>query len=278
MMDRSIPIAVSTGSLYPLSTVESIQRLKELGIQTIELTLQPDEFFITFERTLSMTILPELLASVQSGDFRVGSVHAPMMRAERCYNLWSRLNYLMHSIEVCRLLGGQVVVIHPFHLFRTHEQALGYLANDGVSLPSSLLPGIIDIMDQANSANIILALENIQDWHDEPFFNAPKNMLRFLREMDHPSLSFTLDLMHAQVSGTLDGFTSSLANQVVNIHASDLLPPIKRVAVGKGVIDWERLVPKLQALPYLRQITVELSNPQEDEIIESVRFFDTVVS
>src|SRR5690242_10977011 len=118
MRDRSIPIAVSTGSFYPLSTIESIQHLKKLGIQDIELTLQPHEFFITFERTLSMAILPELLDYVQSGDFHVHSVHAPAIRAERCYNLWSRLNYLAHSIEVCHLLGGQIVVIHPFHLFR----------------------------------------------------------------------------------------------------------------------------------------------------------------
>ena len=278
MTDRFIPIAVSTGSLYPLPTLESIRRLNELGIQDIELTLQPNEFFITFERTLSMAILPELLDYVQNSGLSVRSIHAPMMRAERCYNLWSRLKYLAHSIEVCRLLGGQVVVIHPFHLFRTHEEALGYLANDGVSLHSSLLPGTKDLLDQAGAANIILALENIQDWQDEPFFNAPQNMLRLLNELNHDSLRFTFDLMHAKVSGTLDGFTNSLATHIVNIHASDLFPPIRRVAVGKGVIDWERLVPKFQTWTHLRQITVELSNPRENEIVESVRFFDKAAS
>ena len=277
-MNRSIPIAVSTGSLFPLPTLESIQRLQELGIQDIELTLQSNEFFVTFERTLSMTILSELLALVQSGGLRVRSVHAPMMGAERCYNLWSRLQYLAHSIEVCGRLGGQVVVIHPFHLFRTHEEALGYLANDGGSLHSSLLPGVEELLDQARSSNIILALENIQDWLDEPFFNAPQNMSRFLDELDHPSLRCTFDLMHAKVIGTLDEFTSSLAEYIVNIHASDLLPPIKRVSIGKGIIDWERLTPALRALPHLRQITVELSNPTADEILESVEFFSASLS
>jgi len=277
-MKSSIPIAVSTGSLYPLPTLESIQRLDELGIQEIELTLQPNEFFVTFERKLSMSILPTLLTLVQSGGLCVHSVHAPMMRAERCYNLWSRLKYLAHSIEVCSLLGGQIVVIHPFHLFRTHEEALGYLANDGVSLHSSLLPGIKDILEQARSANIILALENIQDWHDELFFNTPQNMSRFIKELDHPFLRFTFDLMHAQVSGTLDDFTSSLADQIVNIHASDLRPPTQRVAMGKGVIDWNRLIPKLHALPNLRQITVELSNPEPSELTDSVNFLSASMS
>lgn len=266
-----ISLAVSTGSLYPLTTLESIQRLHELGIHDIELTLQPNEFYITFERTLSMAALPELLARVEGGELRVRSVHAPMMRAERCYNLWSRLHYLSHSIDVCNRLGGQIVVIHPFHLFRTHEEALGYLVNDGVSLHSSLLPGLDDVLEQAQSMGILLALENIQDWLDEPFFNAPENMLRFLEELNHPFLKCTFDVMHAQVAGTLDGFICSLTAHIINIHASDLLPPIHRVPIGKGIIDWDRLGPQLKSLPNLRQITVELSNPQAEDLVESVR-------
>jgi hypothetical protein len=88
-MRPPIPVAVSTGSLDPLPTLESIQRLKELGIQDIELTLQPNEFIMTFERTLSMTILPELLALVQNGGLCVRSVHSPMMRVEHliCFSL-----------------------------------------------------------------------------------------------------------------------------------------------------------------------------------------------
>jgi sugar phosphate isomerase/epimerase len=277
-MKSSIPIAVSTGSLYPLPTLESIQRLEELGILDVELTLQPNEFSLTFERKLSMPILPELLALVQKGELCVRSVHAPTISGERCYNLWARLQYLIHSIEVCRLLGGQLVVIHPFHLFRTHEHALEYLARDCTSLQSALLPGINDALDLAHSANIKLALENIQDWLDEVFFNAPENVSRFLQDLNHPILGCTLDLMHAQVPGFLDEFIDSLSDDIVNIHASDLLPPTKRVAIGRGVVDWKRLIPKLDILPNLRQITVELSSPEPSELTESVYFLSVSMS
>ncbi len=277
-MKSSIPIAVSTGSLYPRPTLESIQHLKELDIQDVELTIQPNELFLTFERNFSMPGLPDLLTLVHAGQLHVRSVHAPTISAERCYNLWARLKYLAYSVEICRWLGGRLVVIHPFHLFRTHEDALDYLAGDGVSLQSALLPGINDVLDQARSANITLALENIQDWQDEIFFNTPKNMSQFLKEMNHRSLGFTFDLMHAQVSGFLDAFTSSLAAYIVNIHASDLFPPTKRVAIGKGVIDWNRLVPKLQTLPNLRQITVELSNPQPGELTQSIGLLSSLMS
>ena len=276
MTNHSVPISVSTGSLYPLPTLESIHRLKALGIQDIELTLQQNEFSLTFERKLSMPILPELSALVQNSELQVRSVHAPPNTERSGYNLWARLQLLIHSIEVCRLLGGRIVVVHPFHLFRIHEQALEYLAGDCALLSSALLPGLYEALELAHFADIKLALENIQDWHDEVFFNTPQNVARFLRDMDHPCLGFTLDLMHAQVGGCLNEFIDLLAAKIVNIHASDLLPPVKRVAVGRGGIDWNELVPKLRRLPNLRQITVELSQPQPAELTESIRILSNL--
>jgi sugar phosphate isomerase/epimerase len=271
-MKTSIPIAVTTGTFYPVSTLESIRRLKELGIRDVELTLQQSEFSLTFERKLSTPILPGVSALVESGELHVRSVHAPHMSTERSgYSLQARLQLLIHSIEVCRVLGGGLVVVHPFHLFRLHEQALEYLAGDCTLLSSALLPGLQDALDLAHFANIRLALENIQDWHDEIFFNAPGNMSRLLRDMEHPSLGVTLDLIHAQIAGTLEGFFDSLAGDILNVHASDLLPPAGRVPVGNGGLDWDRLVPRLHSLPHLHQISVELSNPQPAELTDSLR-------
>ena len=272
MMDRSIPIAVSTGSLYPLPTLESIRRLTELGIQEVELTLQANEFFLTFERKLYMPILSELLRLIQAGKLCVRSVHAPSICSAHLTSLWARKQYLIHSIKICNLLESPVLVIHPLHLLVNQESALDYLSGNGISLQSVLLPGVEEIMETAHSTNVTLALENIQEWLDEIFFNAPKNVSRFLRDMNHPVLACTLDLMHAQVPGVLDEFMDSLSADIVNIHAADLLPPMQRVAIGKGVINWDALIPKLQALPHLRQITVELSNPQADELFDSIQF------
>ena len=164
------------------------------------------------------------------------------------------------------------------HVLLDQESALDYLSGDETLLQSLLLPGIDEIVEKAQSANVMLALENIQEWLDEIFFNAPKNMSRFLRDMNHSTFGCTLDLMHAQVPGVLEDFIDALSADIVNIHASDLLPPTKRVAISKGVIDWERLMPKLLGLPNLRQLTVELSNPQTEEISESVKFLASFMS
>ncbi len=269
MMKPFVSIAVTTGTFFPLSTLETIRQFKELGIRDVELTLQQNEFGLTFERKLSMPILSELSALVQDGELCVRSVHAPPNHMH-CYNLWARREFLIHSIEVCRILEGKIVVVHPFHLFRTHEEALDYLRRDSHLPPAALLPGLEDAFDLALSTGIQLAIENIQDWADEIFLNAPLNVARFLRDMNHPALGVTLDLMHAKVSGFLDEFVDSLAVDIINIHASDMLLPIKRVPIGDGVIDWDRLIPRLKSLPNLHQMTVELSNPQPEELVRSI--------
>jgi sugar phosphate isomerase/epimerase len=277
-MTGSLPIAVSTGSLYPLPTLESIQRLNNLGIHEVELTLQPNEFHLTFERTLRMPILPELTTLVQEEKLRVRSVHAPAIFSSHANNLWARKQYLLHSIDICRQLGASILVIHPLHLLQHQEIALVYLSGNGTNLHSALLPGAFEIIEQAQSTNIILAMENIQDWMDEIFFNTPANMARFLRDIDHPAFGCTLDLMHAQFPGVLNEFVSSLYSDIVNIHAADLVPPAKRAPIGKGSIDWQDLVPRLQTLPNLRQITVELSSPNADDITDSVKLLSELMS
>lgn len=269
MTEIPLPITVSTGSLYPLPTLESLRQLRQLGFHEVELTLQFNEFFLTLERKLSMPILPGLLEQVQAGQLRVRSIHAPAIGAQHSNSDWARREYLRHSIETCQTLGAGLLVVHPLHILRSHEAALAYLSRDGVSLQASWLPGLPEILAQAQAAGIVLALENIQEWLDEPFFNSPQNVARFLAEMAHPALKFTFDLVHARVANCLDEFADLLADEIVNVHAADLILPPKRVSIGQGVIDWPKLVPVLHALPNLRQITLELSQPQPGELVQS---------
>lgn len=124
MVNFPIPIAVSTGSLYPLPTLESISQLRELGLRDVELTLQTNEFLLNLERKLAMPILPELLDQVQAGGLHVRSVHAPAIGAQHSNIYWARREYLRHSIETCQKLGASLLVVHPLHILRTHEDAL----------------------------------------------------------------------------------------------------------------------------------------------------------
>jgi sugar phosphate isomerase/epimerase len=269
-----MPIAISTGSLYPLPTLDSIHHLQKLGIQDIELTLQPNEFQLTFQRELFMPILPDLRELVESNKLRVRSIHAPAIFHAHANNLWARKQNILYAIEICRQLDASILVVHPLHFMQHQEIALEYLAGN-VSLQSALLPGTSEMIDSAQTADVILAMENIQDWVDEIFFNSPVNMSKFLRDINHPVFGCTLDLMHAQFPGLLDEFINSLFIDIVNIHAADLALPVKRAPIGEGVIDWTQLVPRLTALPNLRQITVELSDPQDEDITRSVHLLSS---
>ncbi len=257
--------------------MDSIRHLQQLGIRDVELTLQPNEFHLTFQRELYMPILPELRELVESEQLRVRSVHAPAIFHAHANHLWARKQNILYAIEICRQLGAGILVIHPLHLLQHQEIALEYLAGNETCLQDALLPGTNEIMEIAQSAHVLLAMENIQDWVDDIFFNTPVNMLKFLQDINHPSFGCTLDLMHAQFSGLLDEFIESLSADIVNIHAADLALPAKRAPIGEGVIDWESLVPRLLSLPNLRQITIELSNPQDADITGSIQFLSAFI-
>jgi len=225
-----------------------------------------------------MPILPQLKDLVESQKLHVRSVHAPAIFHAHANNLWARKQNILHAIEICRQLGASILVVHPLHFLQHQEIALEYLAGNGTSLQAALLPGTSEMISCAQAANVILAMENIQDWVDESFFNTPGNMQRFLKDIGHPTLGCTLDLMHAQFPGLLYDFVDSLFVDIVNVHAADLSLPAKRAPIGHGVIEWAELMPRLLALPNLRQLTVELSNPLDKDITESVNFLSSLLS
>ena len=49
----------------------------------------------------------------------------------------------------------------------------------------------------------------------------------------------------------------------------------RRAPIGHGVIEWAELMPERLALPNLRQLTVELSNPLDKDITRSVNFLSS---
>jgi sugar phosphate isomerase/epimerase len=88
----------------------------------------------------------------------------------------------------------------------------------------------------------------------------------------HPNLRFTLDVIHAQLSGCLDAFLDVLGDAIVNLHLADLVPPAQRVPPGDGILCWEELVPRFRCLPNLQQATVELAGAGPEEVARAVDF------
>jgi len=81
MMPR-VPLAVTTGTLWPAATLESIRLLRENGVSDIELTLQSHEFCFNFKRELQIPIFEHLIEMTGSGVLKVRSLHG-VRRPER---------------------------------------------------------------------------------------------------------------------------------------------------------------------------------------------------
>ena len=80
---------------------------------------------------------------------------------------------ILYAIEICRQLDASVLVVHLLHFLQHQEIALEYLAGNRTSLQAALLPGASEMINRPQTANVILAMENIQDWVDKSFFNTP---------------------------------------------------------------------------------------------------------
>ncbi|MCP4539429.1 MAG: sugar phosphate isomerase/epimerase [Chloroflexi bacterium] len=271
-LSQDISLTVSTGSLWPMTTSESIHILQELTLSDVELTPQMDEFRLTFERELQLPLYSDLVSIVESGDLTVHSMHAPHLNAEHGHSLRIRGEYLAHSLRICRLLGGSTLVVHPFHLFKSYELTLDYLSGTTRDVWDVLLPDMRALFEQARADNVVISVENVKIWQDddEHFFNEPVKAKRFIDDVAHPNLGFTLDVIHAQLGGCLDEFLETLAHSIINIHLADLVPPMRRVPPGEGILVWEKLVPTLKQLPNLRQITIELTRAAPAEIARTV--------
>ncbi|MEM5775988.1 MAG: sugar phosphate isomerase/epimerase, partial [Anaerolineaceae bacterium] len=265
--------SVATGSFWPEKTLPSINLMARIGMADCELNLQADEFRQHFDRSFDIPILMNLMDRVESGHLVVHSVHAPNMDTGNGYSLRSRLDYLVQTIDVAASLEAQVIDLHPHHLFSTHEAAQAYLRGE-TRLTDALLPGFTELLDQAQETGLILALENIKMWEDDEqdFFNHPVNLRRLSDELDHAAFGITLDVVHAQCCGWLYAMFSELSDRIVNLHLADYEPPMERLPLGEGSIEWGEVIPLIDRLYRLRCITVELTRASTQDVSRSVRF------
>jgi len=111
----------------------------------------------------------------------------------------------------------------------------------------------------------------------EPFklslLNNVDNMVRFLDDVELPSVKANIDVSHLQLSGTKPEELRRLKGRAAHVHVSDCdgkvhgdLPP------GRGVVDFGPYLREIKALDIDGAISIELEySPQPDQIVEWVR-------
>lgn len=268
--------SVTTGSFWPQTTAESLAKLAALEVEDIELTLQTAEFYQTYAGDFRFDLAGPLVDRISDEQLWVNSIHAPPLAAEHAHSTAARLAYLRRCLRLCSELSCRVLVVHPYHLFVSYEQAVTFLTGGPITVWEALLPDLRSALHEAETLGLTVTLENIAVWaHDATgFFNTPANVLRFLTEADSPALGLTLDVVHAQFAHNLLPFVDEVGDWIVNVHVADLVRPTRRVPPGDGEVPWAALLTQLAQLRRPPQLTLELAQATPADIRRSLDFLE----
>jgi len=240
-------------------TAYGIRQTKAIGFDTIDIFADPLDIDAKERRLIrtecqavGLPVVSVACVAVGLIDFNpsVQRFHLKRCRAylDFCYELGAK-NLLL-------VLGEYIwerQVIPPEEQWRTavtHLKALG---------------------DHAAGLGLQIALEL------EPFklslLNNVDNMVRFLREVDHPAVRANIDVSHLHLARCPAEELRKLKGLAIHVHLSDCdgkvhgdLPP------GRGVVDFGPYLREIKALGIDGAVSIELEySPQPDKIGEWVR-------
>ncbi|WP_424768205.1 sugar phosphate isomerase/epimerase family protein [Paenibacillus sp. sgz302251] len=100
---------------------------------------------------------------------------------------------------------------------------------------------------EAKAANIILGVENICN----RFLPSPKEFMRFLEEIDHPSVQAYLDIGNAMATGYPEHWIPLMGKRIVNIHVKDYRNSAGEfVSPLAGDVQWPGIMEALRKVDY----------------------------
>jgi D-psicose/D-tagatose/L-ribulose 3-epimerase len=135
---------------------------------------------------------------------------------------------------------------------------------------SWLVEGTREVADYASGLGIDIALEC-----ETPPYNILRSfddMLRLIREANHPSIKANIDTVHAFVVGDSPGSIERLAGRIASVHLCDTnerrhahYPP------GRGIAPLKEDLEALKKVSYSGSVNLELENaPEPEKIVEWV--------
>lgn len=261
----ALGLAVSTGSFYPLPTKEAIVRIHELGFSLVEITVQDSELNYDFHRRTDLLHFRELATQVHELGLSVISVHAPFLSGVAAFSSKTRGEILLRSMEITSMLGGDEMVVHPYHVFRTYERACSFLLQNTQQPSGFTLPEFSSVLKRARDLGVRIGIENIAHWSDFPLLNDPRNMLKLVSGFASDWVKVDLDIFHSAFSGRTLDFLNLLRENIISLHLSNITDRQDRTLPGKGRVDWAELAGHIGRLPNLDHLVMEVAGQFEDE-------------
>ena len=213
---------------------------------------------------------------VESYGMRVRSVHAP------CEDDWdissedetirrTSIEEVILSMERCREMGGELVVVHPGRRVTAEGEAAEreYDRRTAKSIES-----FKDIQRAASDTGIKIAVEN--QWANE-VGGKEKHFLRLLDTLDSDVTGICFDSSHANITpGTYDMF-AKVNHQIITTHLSDNHGQYdEHKPIFTCAIDWKMVFEFLLGKGYSGPWVMEVSNGGRDPFDELAKMGDSI--
>lgn len=229
----TIPVTLSTSSVYPGGVELTFALARDLGYDGVEVMVLSDP------KSREAAELQDLVDAYQ---LPIGSIHAPtLLFTQRVWGgAWDKID---NSIELAQAVGASVVVLHPPFLWqRPYTRAFV----DGV-------------LEREAATGVVLAVENMYPWR------VAKDLAIYRPHwdpIDMPYPSNTLDLSHAATSRQ-DGLAMAveLGSRLKHVHLCDGRNNFKdeHLVPGLGTQRPERVLEYLVETGYTGQVCVEVA-------------------
>lgn len=231
-------LAINTGSLS-LNTHDAIAQVHALGFSAVELNLQQAEFGYGFARTPNLAFYDELVPELRVRKLLVTDVHALFLNAAQMFSARARREVLSAEGVVTRMLGAEILVVHPTDILECEEWLDLYM--DDPKMKPPLVEGMDAVIRDLQSGGVRLALENVQHWRGTRGTNDAEVMARLVEALD---CSVTFDARRGADRPSLERWVELLGDRIVVLHLHDSVggvehhPPVAP--------EWKHIIPQIK--------------------------------
>ncbi len=262
-------IAICNETYRDWSFVDAFQHASAQGYDGIEIapfTLNPDAYAISDSQ------ISEVVALAKQFHLQVVGLHW-LLAFTSGYHLTSSdalvrqktADYLARLAEVCRRLGGQVMVFGSPKQRNIPEGMSVETANQNA------LDCIRRVLPALQAHNVCLALEPLGP-EEGNFLLTAQWGRQLVQQIDSPLVKLHLDVKAMSTEDTpIRDLIAASADELVHFHAND---PNRR-GPGMGDVDFTGIIEALQKIDYSGWLSVEVfdeSVPAERTAVESIAY------
>jgi sugar phosphate isomerase/epimerase len=258
------PIGLSTGCFYRKSIFDVLDDIRNSGISIIEICSYPSHLDYHDLETVK-----KAAAKIRELELEPFSFHAPFAEDIDITSLEEEkrhrsLQEILKAAEAAAHLGVFHFVIHPGPESERKppvEEHFRRLENAAEALN--------EVSKQCLSQGMTLILENMLPHH---LFGNTSDLLWIMGSIEERNVGICLDTGHAHLSGDLYTITFKLSGHLKMIHAADNrganddhLPP------GKGDIDWNKVIARLNEAGFHGTFILELSGDDNKSSLQLLK-------